>query len=187
LDIQQLVKVTTALRSFTVGLITRLDSQIQETEDECDTESEVERVDDGLCDTESEVEARVKRWSRDTESEAEEEDETGFHLVDRIVSHRGTPKKLDRMRFRVRWLNCTPRILKSHLKHTRTTCSFRHNAARRIFASIFRTCSHLCRKYYDAIFGILQRTSNYKKQNEEKHRVQALRCEATSAGSNVVV
>jgi hypothetical protein len=43
MDIQQLVKViTTALRSFTVGLITRLDSQIQETEDECDTESEAE-------------------------------------------------------------------------------------------------------------------------------------------------
>jgi hypothetical protein len=56
MDIQQLVKViTTALRSFTVGLITRLDSQIQETEDECDTESEAERQgsNDGLCDTES--------------------------------------------------------------------------------------------------------------------------------------
>jgi hypothetical protein len=83
----------------------------------------------------------------DTESEAEEEDETGFHLVDRIVSTE-VPQELDRMRFRVRWLNCTPRkILEDHLKTYATTCSFRHmqqeESSHRFLehALIYRSCN----------------------------------------------
>lgn len=115
LDIQQLVKmITAALRSFTVGLITRLDSQIhecdtesenaEESNDVCETESENEESDDASCENACETESE-----RDESDDAFETDSVGDeNYVDHIVSHRGTPKRLDKMRFRVRWLNFGP-------------------------------------------------------------------------------